>query len=131
MKVDANRVQIVGLSPEGTLFGIYELLEQIGVRWFMPGELGTVIPAAKTVIVARAGNGSGSIVCRALAQCRTHFPEWGRHVRMGGPYFPPAHGIPGINDTDFSDASGVLRAGKRQAHHTARSTSPIPKSFAL
>ncbi len=37
----------------GTLFGVYALLEQdVGVRWLWPGELGTVIPARRTVAVA-------------------------------------------------------------------------------
>ena len=42
-------VSIRGLSPEGTLFGVYELLEQLGVRWFMPGEFGTVIPERRDI----------------------------------------------------------------------------------
>jgi len=31
--VDSQRVVIRGRSGEGTLFGVYELLEQLGVRW--------------------------------------------------------------------------------------------------
>ena len=36
----------------GTLFGVYEFLERhLGARWIWPGELGTVIPQAKTIAV--------------------------------------------------------------------------------
>ena len=43
------------LSPDtraGTLFGVYQLLEDVlGVRWLWPGELGEHVPAARTVSV--------------------------------------------------------------------------------
>lgn len=35
----------------GTLWAVYHFLrEHVGVRWYMPGELGTVVPGAKTLI---------------------------------------------------------------------------------
>lgn len=38
----------------GTLLGVYEFLEkQIGVKWLWPGELGTVVPTAKDIIVTQ------------------------------------------------------------------------------
>jgi hypothetical protein len=37
--VVGDRASIRGLSPEGTLFGAYELLEQLGVRWFLTASL--------------------------------------------------------------------------------------------
>jgi hypothetical protein len=47
---NATRLIIAGRSDLGTLFGVYELLERcLGVRWFMPGEVGEVVPQAKTV----------------------------------------------------------------------------------
>ncbi len=39
--------------PSGTLFGVYELLEEyVGVRWMWPGELGTVTPRHETLAIA-------------------------------------------------------------------------------
>lgn len=35
----------------GTLYGVYCLLEQLGVRWFYPSELGTVVPKLRAVRV--------------------------------------------------------------------------------
>jgi len=57
-----NCVAIVGeIAPEdhlqaghdrGTLWGVYEFLEQfVGVRWYFGGELGTVIPKRKSLVV--------------------------------------------------------------------------------
>jgi len=100
LKTGINGVQVAGLSPEGTLFGVYELLEQLGVRWFMPGELGTVIPSNKTVTLREQ-----ETIQVPSFNGRYHnafyMKEWGRHNRMGGPYFPPAHGFPGITRADF------------------------------
>ena len=33
----------------GSLYGTYRFLEELGVRWFMPGDIGTVIPKKKTL----------------------------------------------------------------------------------
>lgn len=101
LKVEGNAITIAGLSPAGTLIGTYEFLEQLGVRWFMPGEIGTVIPSRKTLQVAWqetiqvpsfGGRWHGGL----------KFPEWARHVRMGGPSFPSAHGIKGTGKGDFA-----------------------------
>ncbi len=40
---------IGGESDEATLFGVYALLEKLGVDWVMPGEIGEVIPRRATV----------------------------------------------------------------------------------
>jgi hypothetical protein len=43
---------IAGGSDLGTLFGVYHLLEKhLGVRWFMPGDVGTVVPRRPTVTI--------------------------------------------------------------------------------
>lgn len=40
---------IVGETPRAALDGTYELLEILGVRWFMPGELGEDYPSKRTI----------------------------------------------------------------------------------
>ena len=35
----------------GSLYAVYDLLRQLGVRWFMPGKIGTVIPHTKNLTV--------------------------------------------------------------------------------
>ncbi len=45
-------VTIMGGSPRGTLYGVYDFIERaLGVRWFMPTELGEDILRAKSIAV--------------------------------------------------------------------------------
>jgi len=45
-------IAIVGAEDLDTLYGVYAFMEKyLGVRWFMPGEIGEVIPKMKTVKV--------------------------------------------------------------------------------
>ena len=46
-------VQIAGAGARGTLYGAYGFLEEeLGVRWFMPGEMGEVVPRSRSIRVA-------------------------------------------------------------------------------
>lgn len=51
LRAGNNRIDLVGLSDDGTLYAAYELLEQLGVRWFMPGDLGVDVIETKTITV--------------------------------------------------------------------------------
>ena len=51
LDVTPEKIVIAGLSQQGTLFAAYELLEQLGCRWFIPGDIGVVVPEKKTVIL--------------------------------------------------------------------------------
>jgi hypothetical protein len=47
---DANGEALDPDTRAGTLWGVYEWLERtLGVRWLWPGELGTYVPARKTI----------------------------------------------------------------------------------
>jgi len=49
---EARSVLILGPTDWGTEFGVYELLERyVGVRWLVPGAVGTHIPTLKTITV--------------------------------------------------------------------------------
>ncbi|MCH5375562.1 MAG: DUF4838 domain-containing protein, partial [Planctomycetes bacterium] len=50
-KVDANRLMLVGESPRGVFIGANRLLQQLGANWYVPGEVGEVIPKKRTVAV--------------------------------------------------------------------------------
>ncbi len=93
--VDAGSVSIRGLSPEGTLFGAYEALEQIGVRWFMPGELGLVVPQTKTArLEPQRTIQVPSFPARRLQDVRA--ARWERRMRLAGLHFPASHGVRGF-----------------------------------
>lgn len=47
-----NAITILGPTPWGTEFGVYDFLERyVGVRWLLPGPVGEDIPSAKTIRV--------------------------------------------------------------------------------
>jgi len=95
LKASGGRLSLRGLAPAGTLNAAYELLEQLGVRWFLPGRLGLVIPKTDTVRVAEQTTvQTPSFGARHLQAVDA--PAWQRRMRLGGPYFPSAHGVPGF-----------------------------------
>ena len=44
-------VGLYGETDESTSYAIYELLDRLGCRWFMPSEMGEEIPLNKTIVV--------------------------------------------------------------------------------
>jgi hypothetical protein len=70
----------------GTLFGIYEFLEQRGVRWYMPdAELGTVIPETKDIVIADGETKKEPLLAyRELYVITKLEPAWGKRLRLGG-----------------------------------------------
>ena len=42
-------LNIKGVNERGTFYGVCDLLEHLGVRWFLPGELGEVVPRRATI----------------------------------------------------------------------------------
>jgi hypothetical protein len=44
--VSPGGIEIIGRSPRGLLYGVYDLLEDLGCRWYYPGERGERIPRA-------------------------------------------------------------------------------------
>jgi hypothetical protein len=102
LAVSSKRVSLVGNSPEGTLFAAYELLEQLGCRWYMPGELGTVIPARETVAPSTGRTSqTPSFPHRHLQSISGSPHPWSRRMRLGGLYFPGSHGIRLLPEADF------------------------------
>ncbi|HRJ71380.1 MAG TPA: DUF4838 domain-containing protein [Terrimicrobiaceae bacterium] len=52
LEVTASGIRIVGGSKFGTSYGVYELLERFGVRWFFPGAWGEVVPQTQEIRLA-------------------------------------------------------------------------------
>jgi len=91
LAADDDQLSIAG-SEEGVYYGVIELLEQLGCRWFMPGDLGEVVPSLKTIEVKNGRTAqSPSFPSR-------HFQmpdrDWQLRLRCGGPSFPGGHGLP-------------------------------------
>ncbi len=49
MVVSPKAVGLMGESDEAASYAIYELLDRLGCRWYMPSDLGEVIPGMKTI----------------------------------------------------------------------------------
>jgi hypothetical protein len=46
-----TKLKISAFGDAGTLQGVYRFLERYGVRWYMPGPLGTIVPKTQKVVV--------------------------------------------------------------------------------
>ena len=117
LSAGSESVHVVGNSPEGTLFAAYELLEQLGCRWYLPGELGTVIPRTETLSL-RIGETfqTPSFPHRHLQNVSGDLLLWSRRQRLGGLYFPGSHGISLLPAADLETEPELfaLVDGKRQ-----------------
>jgi hypothetical protein len=52
LKSGDDGVYIAGAEDLGTLYGVYQFLEKhLGIRWFMPGDLGEVVPRRDTLTI--------------------------------------------------------------------------------
>ncbi len=67
---DQRGVGLYGESEYGTSYAIYELLHDLGCRWYMPSELGEVIPELPTIVLAEMD--------RKLAPATEYRDVWGR-----------------------------------------------------
>lgn len=114
LEVTGDAVHISSRTAQGVGYGVAELLEQLGVRWFMPGELGTVIPAeAHPRLAIQKISQVPFFKARYFAP--TGDPLWDKRLRFGGTYFPPSHEIPlgkGINFETHPELYS-LEQGKR------------------
>jgi hypothetical protein len=90
--VDATGVRLAGRTPEATGYAVAELLEQLGVRWFFPGELGTAVPpAGRVALAAQRTVQAPAFPGRSVSGTG---PEWARHNRLGGVTPPSALDFP-------------------------------------
>jgi len=51
IKVEKNRIFLCGGGDRGILYSVYQFLEEQGCRWFMPGEIGEVIPRKQKIFL--------------------------------------------------------------------------------
>jgi hypothetical protein len=84
-------VGLAGESDLGTSYAVYTLLDQLGCRWFMPGPLGEVLPATKTVRVRGQDVSSGPYtIYRGVWYCDSAFA---RRNRLGGMALAAGHAL--------------------------------------
>ncbi|MFC1454102.1 DUF4838 domain-containing protein [Verrucomicrobiota bacterium] len=88
----------------GSLNAVYAFLRDLGVRWYMPGEIGEIIPDLKTIILPKLNKTENpDFAMRAWWWYNySKFPFediiWGRRLGMNSPYevtgdVPTPHGL--------------------------------------
>ena len=104
LDVAENKVLVTG-PEEGTYYSAIEILEQLGCRWFMPGDLGMVIPKRKTIELAQ----HQTVQIPSFESRWFQMPDkdWQKRNRCGGPYFPGAHGLP-VPKVKMDKATGEI-----------------------
>ena len=78
---DGREIQLRGLSPDGTLTAAYELLEQLGVRWYIPGEIGRVLPETDTLRLATQRTVQAPAFMGRPGSRHEAADEWNRRLR--------------------------------------------------
>jgi hypothetical protein len=130
VRVTNDAVHVAGLSPEGTLFAAYELLEQLGCRWYAPGTWGAVVPTAQTISLAPGETVRvPSFQGRHLQAVSQDMP-WYRRVRLGGPRFPAAHGLKIKADVEQEPELFSLVNGERVARQWCTSNPEVVRRTA-
>jgi len=102
-------VGLLGESDLATSYAVYELLDRLGCRWFMPSEMGEVIPARKTIALAEMDFASAPAT---LYRGRGFVDDdYFRRNRMGGFYLASGDAL-----------ENYITAEQRKAHPEWRAT---------
>ena len=92
VEVTGDTVRLAGTTPTATLYAVYHLLEHLGCRWFMPGEIGEVLPSIATIALAPMSVVEvPDFTGRALQALPKGSEDWELRNRLGGPYYPGSH----------------------------------------
>lgn len=83
LTVTPKVIELQGNTDEGVLMAAYELLNQLGVRWYMPGPDGTDVIETKT-ITAKEQNFSDAPKYKGRILQAIGDRDWMRRVRLGG-----------------------------------------------
>ncbi|MDP6358274.1 MAG: hypothetical protein QF473_24360, partial [Planctomycetota bacterium] len=117
--VSKKAIACIGESDEATSYAIYEILDRLGCRWYMPSELGHVIPKMETIRLPEMDVSQIPVtVKRGIWYCGR---DYTRRNRLGGIYHFAAHGLEGwITDQerkDHPDWNAEIRGKRAYAKH--------------
>ncbi|MBI2192280.1 MAG: DUF4838 domain-containing protein [Planctomycetes bacterium] len=92
IEVGTERVTLVGESGRATFYAAAQLLHELGVRWYAPGETGEVVPLRSTIELA-----ASKVECapdywtRNLGGGEGDVGRWVLRNRLGGPMLGQGH----------------------------------------
>jgi hypothetical protein len=95
--VDDTAVHLRGLSSQGTLAAAYELLERLGVRWYMPGDIGRVLPRSETVRLDPLATAQAPAFIGRPGSRHPAAEVWNRRLRANGGARFSSHGMQGFH----------------------------------
>ncbi len=72
-----NRIDLAGKADQGTLYAVYDFLKQQGCRWVVPGSIGEIVPARKTLAKLKSKLESPDYECRGIMQMAQDFNPGG------------------------------------------------------
>lgn len=92
IRADGDRLLIAGESPIATRFAVFHFLQTLGCRWFMPGELGEVVPSLRTIEISPLDiREKPDFDCRRISGSGFKDGQWGVANRTGGMAFAIGH----------------------------------------
>jgi hypothetical protein len=101
LKITPNAIYVLGGSPLGTSHGVYTLLQKLGCRWIMPGEIGECLPKSSELFLEESEESdnpdfSFRVVWYAYGcspEASVRYQEWMRRNRMHRPAVQHGHNL--------------------------------------
>ncbi len=104
---EGDVLHLAGATPTGTLNAVYRFLDGLGVRWYIPGEVGEVVPERATIAIGDLDEVSRpdflhrmiwpSLAGRGMSeQDRAAWNQWARRNLYGGVPVHVGHNFRGI-----------------------------------
>lgn len=89
--VAPTRIGFIGEADESTTYGIYEVLDRLGCRWYMPSDMGEVIPALRTIVLPVEDTSAVPRVISRKIWCTDR--AFSRRNRLGGMQLEASHAL--------------------------------------
>ena len=116
--VKDGRLHLAGRRARGTLYAVYDYLEDLGVRWFMPGKDGEYVPKADRIEAEGVRTENPSHRVRSWWCTYGHGAEYPRWTLRNKGNFIRALGDPGIAQGHHL-ASGIQSAPNQSPDYYA------------
>jgi hypothetical protein len=148
IRTHGNRLVLAGNDAEpylGTRYAVIEFLHRLGVRWFMPGEMGEIIPKMPTVAVSpvnitqRPDFPVRDFWEHARGNMAKECAEWKIHNRMN-PRSHEVFGVPSDGSVsgflpreqfeDHTEWFALNKDGTRSKDHPCMTSEPMIAHFA-
>ena len=115
--VTSDAVGLIGESDLATSYAVYTVLDDLGCRWYMPGEWGDVVPQRKTLVLPiRDTSAAPFTYYRGIWHAD---PDYARRNRAGGLPIAAGHALEGYITKEQLEQHPDWNAeigGKRRLH---------------